>query len=262
MERFLYFLPCDKRAIRVEDARELGLEYMLDGDRGLSVRHITGGGPGGAAGVLFCAASRTPADPTKFSVDVERQTWIQLPKSPVWCGVWNDAKPRPADLARRRQISGFGIQIGDDTWRIPQVLYFDAPAQSYRSALPRLWEYDEEGNWQKGRVKPALRYIWDAITPFADARFALECDGPSEREAVELTEEAIVDAATLLLQANYVVGQAELVLLETLVDDETVGLIPMEACNFTALLAWTEAQKKSAFALGLTGDDTSPGVKD
>jgi hypothetical protein len=74
-----------------------------------------------------------------------------------------------------------------------------------------------------------------------------------------MDEQRLLACVTTLLQANYVVGQAELVMLGALADDQATALVPLLACDFFELVQRAESQKKSESQPATSGGDTCDG---
>ena len=259
MAGFLYFLSGTRRPMTAEAVRELGLGHILDGDGATSYREAQGNTPSGAPGVTFAAASRHDRD---VALAPGKQTWRRLPKTigggNVWLGYWDDAKPTPSDLARAKQLPGPTVELADGhRWMVPLVLSLDLQAERYETALPTRWDFDDDGNWVRGAVGDEYAALWDAATPFADERF--EMAAGREVARVEMDEQRLLACVTTLLQANYAVGQAELVMLGALADDQSTALVPLLACDFFELVQRAEAQKKSESQPVTSGGDTCDG---
>ena len=250
MAGFLYFLSGNRRPMTAEAVRELGLGYILDGDGSTSYREAQGN------------TSRHDRD---VALAPGKQTWRRMPKTigggNVWLGYWDDAKPTPSDLERQKQIEGPSMVLADgNRWTIPLVLSFDSQATRYEPALPTLWDFDDDGCWVPGDICEEHAVLWNAAVPFADEKFAIKCG--RKVPSVEMDNQRLLACVTTLLQANYVVGQAELVMLGALADDQATALVPLLACDFLELMAWHESLKKSNDQTATNGGDTSVGEAD
>ena len=235
MAGFLYFLSGARRPMTPDAVRDMGLGYILDGDGSTTYREAQGNTPSGAPGVTFAAASRHDRD---VKLEPGKQTWRRMPKTigggNVWLGYWDDAKPKPEDLARQKQLAGATVVLADGCrWMVPLVLSLDLQAERYEPALPTKWDFDDDGNWVRGSIGDEYRALWEAATPFADERFAL-AGVPDAKPHMD--EQQLLACVATLLQANYVVGQAELVTLGALADDQATALVPLLACDFFELV--------------------------
>lgn len=82
--------------------------------------HVEAAGPDGGRGYVY--AWRKPTDACRdHGYFPDRQTWIpSKPAGRYYVGLWNDAPPTPAELARPRPLEGSPVGLGDGReWLIP-----------------------------------------------------------------------------------------------------------------------------------------------
>ena len=104
MGALVYFVA-KRDAINAEGVRALGLGYMLNGG-GVAVTPTAASpsSPGGMKGVYFSAS--------KFKVGA--LVFEPLPgKDGIWIGIDPAHPPGPKDLARKEQLSGHRVEMGD-----------------------------------------------------------------------------------------------------------------------------------------------------
>jgi hypothetical protein len=216
------------KSMTMKDVRELGLGYAFED--GVTYNRVLQGGPDGGRGVVFCEAGGDSR------YDPGSQEWHRYPgRDDLWIGWRRDARPGPAELARKNGVRGYPVRLADGReWMIPVAVL-----PGLEPALPRLQEWDGE-EWTLGRVQDKYRRYWDtAMAIFEKVRVGLE-DG--ETEISVDTQDLSAQAMTL----NYRVGPAEISALG-LWDENSDAEIAMAAINWNV---WrdamaVEAEKKS-----------------
>jgi hypothetical protein len=237
MAGFLYFRSGNQRPVTKDVAAKLGLAYAFPA--GIQNCQVNANSPSKSQGNVFADPLRHEGK--RIGYFPGDQTWRKMPnvegRGELWVGYWNDAKPGPADLKRRQLVRGPQIRLADgNAWQIPIVRRFDDAAQRWECELPSYFDYDDEGKIVKGEPRDEYASLWDATAPLADQLL----DGNT------LDEQAIFQAVEALLQANYVVGLPELMILRTLADNELIASICMVATRYTTFLEWCEAAKKKS----------------
>jgi hypothetical protein len=134
---------------------------------------VTGGGPEGRQGIV-CAQSDSYQDGRNV-FHREMQRWTKVPGADCWVGYWIDAVPGPADLARRKQIAGYGLVLGDGrSWEIPVARSYaergegEAAELFYEVNLPRALELAADGKWTAGGVVARYAPLWELAEAWPD----------------------------------------------------------------------------------------------
>jgi len=255
MPGFLYFKPAHMSAVTPADLAAWGLEYAFTGSLGGSVciRNTPSGGPG----QIFADAERMGG--LAIAMAMGEQVWRKLPGQDLYVGYWRDHKPGPQDLARPQRIDGYEVQLADGhSWLIPLVRRFDVPTLSTVSQLPCYMELGEDGKWHRGQVLAVHAHLWNVTEPVANALLGEYV----EEESREISDEAIFAAVVALLGANYVVGPAELSLIQALTNEARTHAAVMAACDWLTFMQWSDLQKKSASPRAAAGLTTSVGEMD
>lgn len=232
--QFLYYRPNHNRAVKREDVARWGLGYVFDGDdQPPSWAPCNGKTPDGREGKVFCRNNGAGEVP---SINMDSQTWRMLPGdregASVWIGVWNGHKPAPAELARPNTLAGYTCKLLDGhTWVVPLVRQYEEG--QYDCALPRLLDFDDDGNPTPGQVIKQYRHLWELTAPIVDDLLATYGLGPEPDPP--LTQAQKTNVAVELLQTNYRVSLPELVLLEAIPDDSTISSLCALACDWPEL---------------------------
>jgi hypothetical protein len=253
MSGFLYFKP-GKDTATLDLVKEWGLGYAFSA----SVTRVkcVANSPTGTGGITFSDRNRMGESETKM--DMPNQTWAKIPKSDVWVGYWNDAPPKPEELARPNQLPGYYVPLADEQkWLIPLVRRFDQDGSQFKSALPSYMDLDDDGNWVDGKVLDIHAHLWELTTPFADELFKANAeDGYEPRN---FTANELGQTITTLLQTNYVVGPGELRLMKALTNEANTKHAILFACEVPVFLEWLTDQKKSNPQLAQDGLSTIAG---
>lgn len=252
--QFLYYRPGHNRSVSFDDIKHWGLEYAFD--KAPVSGPCQGGTPDGGSGHVFIGSRANGETPL---MNLEKQTWRKLPGdrmgNPVYCGFWNENKPTPEELARNPLLPGYPYTLCDGhAWRVPIVRrYVD---DTHTCSLPRLMDFDDDGKPIEGEVASKYRHLWELTKPIVDDLLAY-C-GMAEEPAEKLSKAQTVEAAVTLLQANYRVSLAELVLLEAFHNDATVDGVCGVACDWPVLMCRIDnASDKEAKKNGTTDDGVS-----
>ncbi len=252
MSSFLYFLPGGGAGTGQAEFEAAGIGYAWP-ER--PIKRETFKGPGGnAAGVTIAAGF----DEARVGFFPERQTWVQVPGSPAWCGYYNDELPTPDELARAETIAGYFVKLADGrNWLVP-VARAIGEAGWYH-VLPRLSTLDADGNWQAGEVVDRYRPLWKLATDWWDtlaaARIEEKPDGDGARVTFDFQQTH--DAASAALATNYRIGKIEASLLG-LFDDNVVREILNAVVDLPALEEF--AKKKMTPDQPPAGSPSEPGT--
>ena len=265
MPGFLYYLPGRSAGLSLAEAQAAGLAYALDGP--LSSVNVRGG-PDGGDGVLVSLASAVPPEQLRYQAEAQR--WRKIPGADAWVGVYNDAKPQAADLARPKQLAGYDVLLADDRpWLAPVARGWTEEDGELRwyAALPQRSVLGEDGTWQPGDVLPRFARLWDLALRFEEARrqailgSAAATDGkPVE---VQFDFSGLHDAAVFVLQENYRLGPAEADLLGLLTGDISREILET-IIDLATRKEWFSAKKKQSAdrAAGLNTAAGSPAATD
>ena len=208
---FLYFIPGGSNAIDRAKLCEAGLGYVFGG-RCDSFRHVetTRGPEGTGQGVLVSLPGEN-----RLGLFPDRQKWQKVPGSQAFVGMYSDADPpAPRQLLQDDPLAGHEVALGDGRrWCVPIAL---APAENdgqivAYSPLPRKMGLDAAGKFTPGDIELKYEGLWAAVAAYQNsmAEGAIAAGEDAERFSFELDDEWAVD----VLQANYRLGRAEIVLL-------------------------------------------------
>lgn len=242
MAGFLYFRSGDQRTLTREGVAKLNLAYAFPS--GIQCVQVNSNSPSKSQGLVFADPARHEGKRVGYFPD--QQTWRKLPtvegRPELWVGYWNDAKPRPGDLARDKFVRGINCSLADgNKWHIPVVRVFDGPQEKWVSELPSAWVDDGQGNLIRG-TEPTAKHIhlWDVTAPLADAMFVVAAGDPGEWP----DDQAVGRAVVALLQTNYVVGASELDFLEVVGTEEAFAII-CTATRYDVLSDWMDQKKRN-----------------
>lgn len=216
MGSFIYFVPGDGPLTEDEQNDLLdrhGLGYALERPLFAPIRR----GPSaddepGPPGLLVGedAAGIPPR------LDEDRQQWRLLDaERGTWLGWYPERLPGPRELARRQQLSGWLVELGDppQPWHVPCARRWhdqgeDAPA--CHCALPQGFTL-VDGHWIRGGVKARYRPLWQLVEAYfaalTEAAARVEDD---RRTSITFQFDQLDDLAVGALQLNYRVGPVEL----------------------------------------------------
>lgn len=237
---FVYF-RAGSPSMNRRTVEDLGLGYLLDGDAGVASGY-TPKGPSGGAGAIFGRSGQ--------SLHAEGLHWERYPgKEGLWIGWDRNAPPGPADLARKVQLGGHEVELGDgNRWLIPVARCVDGS-----SPLPRRLQWSPEG-WRPGEVLGRHATLWET----ACAYFELMNRAASEPGLTVSWDEG-ANTASLALQQNYVTSVVEASLLG-LLTTTTSG----EVCR--ALVDWPTflelLEQEDGTGPKSDGPRSSPGPED
>jgi hypothetical protein len=284
MPGFLYFIP-EPPPIKLERLRALGLGYAFDSQPPATQ---VSRGPDGRPGAVLPGRG-CPPHLAKFYAPEDakrRQRWIPfydgspaLDSGPstldsqlsAFVGMYDDARPTPADLVRAAPISGESVQADDGSqWLVPHARRFqmieDDPELPilWAANLPRRLTLTATG-WESGDVKPRYQRLWQLACAYLDAvQSAMDAEPAEPIENQPAGSPRIVrfefqeadNLAVLALCTNYHVAHAELELLQVFDDELRRAVIDVLLDNrtFDKLL-----KKKQASGSTAAGSSSSCG---
>lgn len=249
--QFLYYRPGQARQVTLDDVQRWGLGYAFD--RKPHSAPCMNRTPDGGSGYVF----QHQADGEVPQMNIDKQTWRKMPGerlgAPVYVGVWNEAKPGPGELAKPG-LPGYVIRLLDGSeWAIPLVRHYRDDKHSV--CLPKLMDFDEEGNPTSGEVVAQYRHLVELTQPVVDDLLAVYGLGPEQEKT--LTRQQTAKIAIELLSVNYRVSIAELALLEVIPDDSTVDAICASACDWLELETRLNATDNESKKNDSAGDGVS-----
>jgi hypothetical protein len=194
---FLYILPNEHSVTTSSHPalERLGLGHL----KGTSLVHSrVVGGPGNVSGSLVMALPTGAEEHEgKCAYLPEQQTWMQAPG--YWIGAYRDAMPRPEDLERPEQVTGYPMPLGDgQMWMIPL-------AAGERRQLPTRMRWGVDGKWVS-EIVPELEAFSGAVEAVAQQVYTTGRIVLPESEQAELAVRA--------LAVNYRIGPAEAAMLD------------------------------------------------
>jgi len=206
---FLYFV--DASSVTVDNLNKLPerLQNIIPPRR---IAHAkTTKGPGGSAGVLFCALPAcVPAeDDGLLSYVPAEQTWrgaiCKEGELPQWyVGFWNDAKPRPQDIERSKMVVGYEIELEYETWQVPLLRMADGGTM-----LPRRIRRNAYGAIEHSTLEAHETLAAMGLEYYQQIHAAYVAGKQSEGFSFD----RLLGFSELALGLNYHVGQEELDLL-------------------------------------------------
>lgn len=234
---FLYFVETEKNELVAEDLAALGLGHLADAGKPLG-RGTQG--PDGKGGLVFAVGAG--AKPTYKPAE---QAWVRcaVPAGggpAPWVGIWNDNRPAPDDLKRKRFVGGELIELADGSrWAVPVC-----HSVVRGSTLPKRMVLGDDGRTWELRELPEFlslcaraEKVWEA---FVNQK--AEEDG---RSTIELDHQTAAEVAVEALGVNYRVGAVEVSMLGMLDTDTLYDVMMAVVDGFTVLRVGKDAEKKS-----------------
>jgi hypothetical protein len=282
MSGFLYYVP-ESPQIKLARLRELGLGYAFDSQ---PPQTQVARGPDGRPGAVL-AGHGCPPHLAKFYApdDAKRkQRWVPLytgvqsaecgvqsgeAASPpaAWVGMYDDARPTPADLVRPAPISGESVAADDGSqWLVPHARRFEMIEDDpelpilWAANLPRRLTLTATG-WESGDVKPRYQRLWQLACAYLDAvQSAMDAEPEEPIENQPAGQPRIVrfefqeadNLAVLALCTNYHVAHAELELLQVFDDELRRAVIDVLLDNRTFDKLLKKKQASGSTAAGST----------
>lgn len=269
----LYFLPLRGSELVAQSGRlargvlaRFGLDETLADVETVEqaiVTEVTGAGPTGKSGVILCGLPVGGHAPFKTGYDPRIQDWAPLGAADgAWLGLEKGNPPTPAELARRRQTRGYGIELADGlAWQIPIVRRPDGSTE-----LPRHLGWDAQGRFET-RVKEAHRRLWEDAAEVCDWMFEPGATAFQPRERVVTSLDQALDRCVAALALNYRYGRAEQSRLGLIDSTNWASVLAalVDLPLYLALAEWTE-KKSTDHTSGETSsagaESSSPGGRE
>lgn len=212
MAGFLYF---------TSDTPKAALEHLGYAFEAKPIQHeIVGAGPSGKRGIML-AGDSYKGSMQLVGYHASKQTWRRVPgvEADLWCGFYNDDRPTPDDCKRKKQLTGYWVELLDGKeWLIPVGrTWSEAEGQLlWDEALPRAMGGDDEGNWVVGDVVPRYREMWSIVKAAWDARSKIS-DPPSDAD--------VCDWCTVAMRTNYRISKTEIQLMGLVGYQEAIAIV-------------------------------------
>jgi hypothetical protein len=257
MAGFLYYAP-GKSPIRNRTAAvALGLGYAFTSDSIEGGECMGENTPDQGSGFVFADTTRL-GDKLPKIVPGE-QVWRKIRGTAGYVGMYRDAPPTPDELVRPQTLKSYFVTIGDREWMVPITARFDEERELLETALPCYVVEDENGQWTNDAVLDAYRALWEVGAKFRDDYHRRYFD---ETAAHDFTRDELYSAAVSYLQANYVVGAAELSLMKALTNEAFIHGAILAANDLATFRQWAQQKKSTANAAATAGSASSSGATD
>jgi hypothetical protein len=236
--RFLYWLP-GQAALNDDALAKLGLANALPAASTLARRGADPGPDGGRGNVVGIPAP-AGAEESPFGFYPDEQVWRRC--GLWWLGVTKGRLPRPEDLARKQQVRGHWVKLGDGNgWLVPAAVRYDLETGTRSLSLPAGLDLSDEGQWVT-RPLPRFAFFSEQVE-LAWTFYAKRLADPT----VEIDPDLWLDLAVQALAFNYHVGKWELASLG-LLSTASVHEIVEAVLDVPTMLAVAEAHGKKAAA--------------
>lgn len=235
MNSLLYYVPgFTSQSLSKADVVKVGLAYAFPDGAPKWSNAAPGTGPDGNSGAIW-------TDSDRYQYNLDLQTWAQC-NDQFWVGYWNDAVPGPDDLARKRQLTGEFLELGDEQqWLIPIARRWsesDDPDRWFRPSivLPAPLSFGKPGEVFIGA--PAKRYaeLWSICL----ADYRMQTNTTTEHDETIVGAIGSVYSAVNILSANYRVSTAEVELLGLFMQDTPRAILDI----FGDWAEWSAIAKK------------------
>lgn len=255
MSGFLYFIPRD--VTRAADLAGFGLAYAFEqGAPGLSFCTCRNG-PGGMSGTVVGDDRAGKA----IGYYPDKQTWRKRPETrqpgdeatgqpgsqaAVWVGIYNDARPKPADLLRSDALAGHAVRLCDgNDWIIPvaRAATEQGGELRYFAKLPRRLDFDENGRWMSSTIVDRYQRLWDVACSFWNSFTGAGVTRGEDGVELQMEFGDLVAGAVAALGTNYRVDAIEVALLG-LFDEGNCGRVLQALIDWPVIAEFL--QKKSS----------------
>ncbi len=252
MPGLLYFLSGQSGEVSPELVDAHGLGYAFEGPLA-GCRCFAG--PDGQAGLVVADPRHVSPDAIGFHKD--RQEWIRA-AGPVFVGRYRDQATTPENLARREQLGGHRVTLGDrQAWLVPMArAHVEEDGElRWTHALARRLTRDDAGRWRAGDVVPRLAWLWDHAVRWDEALDAAIAGAEPNDPRTELVVrfDRYVETAIEVLAANYRLGPAETDLLGLFTYESTGVFLCPEAravldalADRPTLVAWHKKKRQAS----------------
>lgn len=250
MAGLLYFVSGSTVKPRPEELAALGLQF----DHPPTLAECIGRGPSGKPGVVVADPHRVE----RIGIYLDDQHWEAVPvlegEPRLYIGWYRNAKPGPADLARKSQVAGPRVLLADgNEWMVPLVQDWSEEDAARAIALPRAVKRAADGKWVKGDVEPTYQALWEAAQEYWQVLCSAVEDGSMQYEW-----EPLFDYACALLAVNYSLTPLDVSALTLFTTDNVAQRVTNAAVDWLTFVEWLE--KKSAAEAA--GPDLLPGAAD
>ncbi len=253
MNGFIYYVnDPGRQQLTLDELQAWGLGYAFDERPTFRGCHS---GPDDGQGLTF-ADSRIGG----LGYAPDGQTWRKIPPAlladeapPIHVGYFNERRPGPADLERRRTLAGHLVELGDgEKWLCPAAIAVDEDAEEFnpQGRLPAVSDVDENGKWQTSAVRAELAELWTIATTFFDRFMAgVEVEG-----GIKFDFDGIHESAVAAITANYRIGPIECAMLR-LLDEHACIEVLQALIDWPTSKAWMQKKREREAA----GEDSSAG---
>jgi len=249
MAHYLIFVP-GAAGVSTECLKHVGLAELLRDDEPGPDAIECDRGPGGKSGLLMTWRTGDPAvDPRlmmhdrlewKPAVRIDHPELGELKAKRYWIGIDLDNPIKPSDLARKNQVRGLNITLGDGmTYAVPTISRFP---NSYQLA-------------DGGEIK---RVVKEQYAEFYRLGMSVAADVLDEFEKVETIRDRVPDIDDYSIEVTAVDGLRliaaaialnyrlnwELVYLLGLLDESTAAMALMAFCELQEIRETIDAKKK------------------
>lgn len=228
MAQPLYYLP----GVRQETFANVSLVRQMLADRGLteafadvglsemSYQELRGKGPDEKAGVILTYQTPEGRLPRNLGYHAELQEWTPYGDgTKLWIGIDPTEPPTPDDLQRKRQYTGYAIELSGQPWLVPVVRRLDDSTE-----LPRRLLWDATGQVIEP-VKAEYVAYWEESMEVVE-RLVFEEGRPATIKDMPVVRG--LELCVRALSINYRFSRAEQCIVE-----------PIDADNWQLVLAAT-----------------------
>jgi hypothetical protein len=246
---FYYWLPNQSRVIKLPELLEAGLGYAVE-DKFTARGNDSG--PDGNQGVVVCHGDNRDG---RLGYWPDKQVWKQIPGQDIWLGHYLEQRPKPKDLARAEQISGYWVRFDDGhQWLAPMARRWteldDRLFWDYN--LPRRYSLNDNAEWVPGDVKPKYERLWTLAMQYDDQLFDAVASAEEEPDGtLRFDFPEINTLAVMALQVNYRVGASELDMLGVY-DESSRQLILDALLDNQTWMKWIKKKQAAAVQPGVS----------
>lgn len=240
MYGFLYFADGFHNPITDEALAALDLSYAFTSRPMHGV--IEGRTPSGGAGTIIGSQRLMPGGELAYRPDA--QTWRKRPGDDcVWVGYWNDHKPTPEGLARKKQLPGELVKLADgNAWRVPRLMAYE-DGSGFAVDLPCYADLDVNGQWCNGGVAEEFATAASFAERIYEGMIKAELG-----QAPRLTSQEVLSMSVQLLQLNYCIGDIEAAMLRLFKVEAALRDVVKAAADWKTFVAWCDKKKESVSA--------------
>ena len=243
MANLLYYFPGinDATVAPVKAAVEAAGLLPVFGDAKWTANKVMAHGPDGGAGIVLSIHTYARGGEQADALVLEgRQTWTPCDEGKYWIGWRTDKPPAPADLARREQIAGHAVKLGDgNEWIIPLARVINGGTE-----FPKRLTLGPGGMWVETILPQFVEFCAKAESVWRGISGAVERADDSGESKVD-AEIGVDDTAFAIeaLALNYAVGSWEASALGLLTTHTRAAII-MATVDWPRIVAVLEAQRE------------------